>query len=501
MDSVIRNIGLNWISEKAYHFKDSPYVEQSFQKLEENIKDLQEKLQKEINRIITNTPQEDTVSIQFYTYEQAVKNNLNIPSYIPKNINIRWIKLGSFDEGGPCGENNTFIEKEVQLGVRITNIHTSGKSLIFYDVQQEGVHLQILCNKQFYEKESDFNQINSLFKTEDIIGVTGRPHRNKNGKLSIFVNKIILLSPCLHMLPSLQSGLKDQDTRYRKRYLDLITNQEIRNIFITRTKVIQYLRNFLNNRNYLEVETPQINMIPAGEATLGGIERVYEIGKSFRNESIDRTHNPEQTSCELYQAYADYEYMIEIVETFLSGLVKEITGSYKINFHPQEKNYKTENFYEIDFTPPFKRLPIMPALSEKLGAIKFPENLEKVDCRNPTFITDYPNFMSPLAKYHRNKPSVNEKFQLFANFYQLCNGFTEINNPFVQRKNMLQQISDKNKRDNKAILYDKEFCECLEHGLCPAAGCRFEIDRIIMLLTDNINIQEVLLFPAIKPII
>ncbi|EGR28499.1 lysyl-tRNA synthetase, putative [Ichthyophthirius multifiliis] len=461
-------------------------------------------------------------------------------------------------------ENGTFIEKNVSLGARITNIRAAGKALVFYDVRQEGTRLQVLCNKQLHEI-GDFDQAHSVFRRGDIIGVTGRPHRSKNGELSIAPGKIQLLSPCLHMLPSLHTGLKDQETRYRKRYLDLIMNPQIRNVFITRTKIIQYVKKYLDDRGFLEVETPMMNMIPGGATArpfithhndlnldiymriapelylktlvVGGLERVYEMGKQFRNESIDQTHNPEFTSCEFYQAYADYEDLMNLTEDLLSNLVKSITGSYKIVFHPQGKD-KPDVSYEIDFTPPFKRLPMMETLSQKLGGIQLPTDLEseealkffdelakkhKVDCanprtisrlidklvghfievdlKNPTFITEHPQIMSPLAKWHRSKPGLTERFELFVNYYELCNAFTELNDPFRQRKIFVQQIEDKKQGDVEAMGYDKDFCDCLEHALPPTGGWGLGIDRLVMLLTDNINIQEVLLFPAMKPII
>lgn len=270
---------------------------------------------------------------------------------------------------------------------------------------------------------------------------------------------------------------------------------------------------------------------------VGGFERVYEIGKQFRNEGIDRTHNPEFTSIELYQAYADYEDMMKLTEDLLSSLVLKLTGSYKIKFHPEGKE-NPDKSYEIDFTPPFRRVPMMETLSEKLGGVKMPEDYDteeareffdklcvqhhvacsaprsttrlidklvghfiEVDCKNPTFLMEHPQIMSPLAKYHRSKPNVTERFELFVNYYELCNAFTELNDPFKQRKIFIQQIEEKTKGDDEAMGYDKDFCDCLDHGLPPTGGWGLGIDRLVMLLTDNIYIQEVLLFPAMKPIL
>lgn len=462
-------------------------------------------------------------------------------------------------------EKGQVLDQIVSIGARVASFRTQGKSLIFYSVVQEGQKLQVLANKNNYtDTEYSFEEANALFKRGDIIGITGKPCRSNTGELSVSPIRLQLLSPCLHMLPSAQTGLKDMETRYRKRYLDLIMNNSVRNIFVTRTRIVSYIRQFLDSRGYLEVETPMMNMIPGGAAArpfkthhndlnmdiymriapelylknlvIGGLERVYEMGKQFRNESIDRTHNPEFTSIEMYQTYADYEDMMKLIEDLLSSLVMKITGSYKIKFHPEGKE-NPDKIYEIDFTPPFKRISMMEALSEKIQA-PMPADYEseearqffddqavkhnvtctaprtisrlidklvghflEVDCVNPTFLMEHPQIMSPLAKYHRSKPGLTERFELFANKYELCNAFTELNDPFKQRTIFAQQVKDKDNGDDEAMGYDKDFCECLEHALPPTGGLGLGIDRLVMLLTDNIYIQEVLLFPAMKPII
>lgn len=467
---------------------------------------------------------------------------------------------------GKCEEKGVFLEdhEEVAITGRVYSIRGSGKHLVFYDVSGDGSRVQVMANRKFFEDDDAFTDIHSTIRRGDIVGIKGQPGRTKTGELSIRPRTCERLSYCLHILPDPTDPKTklNKDTRYRQRYLDLILHDNVHSIFRTRSKVVNFIRRFLTDKDFVEVETPMMNMIPGGATAkpfitthnelkidlfmrvapelylkmlvVGGMDRVFEIGKQFRNEGIDATHNPEFTTCEFYCAYWDYNDLMEASEQMLSQMVKELTGGYKIKFHKEGKE-NPDSLIEIDFTPPFKRIPMIKGLEDILG-VEFPKDLYtpeaneffkklcadkgvkckephttarlidklvgdflEVDCVNPTFIIDHPQIMSPLAKYHRSTPGLTERLELFVNQHELLNAYTELNDPKVQLKAFQDQAAQKDQGDEEAQWVDEDYVKALEYGLPPTAGWGIGIDRLAMLLSDNNTIKEVLLFPAMKP--
>lgn len=460
------------------------------------------------------------------------------------------------------GEHVT--DKEVRIAGRIYTKRSAGAKLVFYDIRAEGVKVQVACQVQNCAGDAPFEDQHEHLRRGDVIGIIGFPGRTapknrEDGELSIFAREVILLAPCLHQLPTEHYGFKDQEQRYRQRYLDLIMNDKSRNVFVTRSKMVSYIRRFFDERDFVEVETPMMNSIAGGATArpfvthhndldmnlfmrvapelylkmliVGGLERVYEVGRQFRNEGIDLTHNPEFTTCEFYWAYADMYDVMRTTEELVSGMVKHITGGYETVYHTQDGEE-----YHINWKAPWRRVEMIPALEEATGE-KFPPGdqlhthetndfLKKVlkkfnvecsppqtnarildklvgefieeTCINPAFITGHPQMMSPLAKYHRSNPGLCERLEAFVCKKEIVNAYTELNDPFDQRLRFEEQARQKDQGDDEAQMIDENFCTSLEYGLPPTGGWGMGVDRLVMFLTNHYSIKEVLAFPFMK---
>ena len=444
----------------------------------------------------------------------------------------------------------------VSISGRIYNIRQSSKKLTFLDLQGGSLgsasenHLQVMLTLNHYGNPDDFEKISMRLARGDIIGIRGHPTRTKRSELSILPQNITILSPCLHTLPR---ALVDPLLKHSKRYLDLMINLENRQIFINRSNIIRVLRKFLDERGFLEVETPILDTQCGGATAkpfithhndlkkdmfmriapelalkrlvISGFDRVYEIGKQFRNETIDLTHNPEFTSCEFYCAYMDYQDLQRLTEELLPQLVKSAGHETLVTTFSNSDGTETN----INWEPPYRVLPFVPTL-EKLLNTEFPKiPFNSDEMRNfliklcddhsiqtvppytanrlldalfsalieptlldPTFVTDHPLIMCPLAKKHRDNAELTERFELYVNGKELCNAYTELNNPVEQRDRFALQQKDRESGDTEITDVDKDFCEALEYGLPPTAGWGMGIDRLVMFLTNQNTIKNVI---------
>ncbi|KAF1350008.1 lysyl-tRNA synthetase [Delphinella strobiligena] len=486
------------------------------------------------------------------------------PNPYPHKFHVKYDVRNFVKDFGELKKGEHKKDVEITIGGRIYNKRSAGANLCFYDVRAEGTRVQIMCQSQESTSDRTFAEQHDLLRRGDIIGVKGYPGRTAprnrdDGELSIFAHEVTLLTPCLHQLPDEYYGFKDQEQRHRKRYLDLIMNDNTRNTFITRSKMVSYIRRYFDTRDFIEVETPMMNAIAGGatakpfkthhndldmelfmriapelylkQLVVGGLERVYEIGRQFRNEGIDLTHNPEFTTCEFYQAFADVYDIMDLTEDLVSSLVKEVTGGYETKFHTQ-----SGEVYGVNWAKPWKRIEMIPALEEACGE-KFPPgdtlhtkeandflkrmlkktnvqcsppltNARMLDklvgefieekCINPTMITGHPQMMSPLAKYHRTNKGLCERFEAFVCKKEIVNAYTELNDPFDQRLRFEEQANQKEQGDDEAQMIDETFCQALEFGLPPTGGWGMGIDRMVMFLADHYSIKEVLTFPFMK---
>ena len=449
--------------------------------------------------------------------------------------------------------------KEVCLAGRIMSKRIMGKAS-FAELQDSSGRIQLYFNRDEICPGEDKSIYNDVFKKlldlGDFIGVHGTVFKTQVGEISVHVTKLTVLSKAIKPLPlpktdadgNVHDAFTDPESRYRQRYVDLVVNPHVKDTFIKRSKIISSMRSFLNSREYLEVETPILQSIPGGAAArpfithhnaldiplylrianelylkrliVGGFDGVYEFAKDFRNEGMDRTHNPEFTQMEIYVAYKDYIWMMEFVEDMLETICMDVLGTTDVQIG--------EN--KVSFKKPFKRISMIDAIAEHTGIdiapmneIELLETCKKLGVETdesmgkgklideifgekcegnyiqPTFITDYPVEMSPLCKKHRDNPELTERFELMVNGKELANAYSELNDPIDQKERFEEQVKLSEKGDDEAMFIDMDFVRSLEYGMPPTSGMGIGIDRLCMFLTNNASIQEVLFFPQMRP--
>lgn len=435
------------------------------------------------------------------------------------------------------------VKETFTLAGRVVAVRDFGKSAFLHIADRSG-RIQGYVKRDVVgeDKQKFFKKYIDL---GDIIGMKGTLFKTKTGELTINVTEFCLLTKSLHPLPEKWHGLKDVELRYRQRYLDLISNPEVKEIFLTRSKVVKLMREFMDNRGYVEVETPILNMIAGGATAkpfethhnaldmdlylriapelflkrlvVGGIERVYEIGRIFRNEGISTQHNPEFTMMEFYEAYSTYEDLMDLIEELICHLTQDIKGS--LNFQYGELT--------IDMTRPWKRINIIESLKEKIGEDVLYDDAKlfaKADSMglehhdmwgkavteifealigdhlmDPTFVYGFPLDVSPLARKNEEDPKITDRFELYIAGREMANAFSELNDPIDQKERFEKQLELKQRGDEEAHQMDEDYVTALEHGMPPAAGAGIGIDRLVMLLTDSPSIREVIFFPHLRP--
>ncbi len=441
-----------------------------------------------------------------------------------------------------AGPEEAWPEERVRLAGRVVAIRRMGKATFAHLLDESG-KIQLFLSRDATKNYKLFKKVD----VGDIIGVEGTVFTTKTGEVTVQVEDWQPLVKALHPLPDKWHGIKDKEVRYRQRYLDLIVNPEVREVFKKRARILRYVRDFFEQKGFLEVETPVIQPTAAGaearpfvtyhnalgrefylrialelplkKLLVGGFEKVFEIGRVFRNEGIDAQHNPEFTMLEAYWAYADYNDVARLVEELLSGLAKVLYGSYKVPYQGET----------LDFTPPFRRIRFVEALKEKAGLDFDPLDLERLriwadarhpelidvpsyklldklfglyvepELKDPTFVYDFPLAISPLAKKHREDPRLTERWDLYVAGLELAPAYSELNDPLDQRERFEEQARRRAAGDEEAAEIDEDFLTALEYGMPPAGGLGLGIDRLAMIFTDQPTIRDVILFPLMKP--
>lgn len=435
--------------------------------------------------------------------------------------------------------------KKVSVAGRLVSRRIMGKASFAHLLDGEGTIQVYFKSDLLGEAYDDFKKTD----VGDILGVTGEVFTTHKGEISIKAESFVLLAKALLPLPEKFHGLKDTDLRYRQRYVDLIANPEVKKTFITRSKIISAVRSFLDERGFIEVETPVLNTIAGGASArpfvthhntldidmfmriapelylkrliVGGFERVYEMGRLFRNEGMDTRHNPEFTTVELYQAYTDYNGMMDLTEKMFEYVAQKAVGTTEICYQG----------VDISLKSPWKRITMLDAVKEYTGIDFENETLERAVAAaeklgvgfekgvswgkalytvfdqlveeklvQPTFVLDYPVEVSPLAKRKASDTRLTERFEFFITAREMGNAFSELNDPIDQRERFMQQVKEREKGDDEAQMMDEDFVTALEYGMPPTGGLGIGIDRLVMLLTDSASIRDVLLFPTMKPV-
>lgn len=472
------------------------------------------------------------------------KNGFSYPNNFKKNINS--IKIHK-TYGKKTSHELKQMNVQVAIAGRMVKKRIMGKAAFFILQDIEG-QIQVYIQEKSVTSKF-YHEHFKKFDIGDILGVDGYLFKTQTQELSIYTKNITILTKSLKSFPDKFHGLLNQEKRYRKRYLDLISNSQIYNIFKNRSNIIQLIRTFMLEKKFLEVETPMLHNIPGGASArpfkthhneinktmylriapelylkkliIGGFERIFELNRNFRNEGVSTKHNPEFTMMEAYIAYSDYRYMMNFTEKLLQKIVSDLFNTNKIKYKE----------YYINFNTPFSKLTMKEAI------LKFNPNISLSDLKNlkkikkianninieiketwsigqieneifektveknliqPTFITEYPVEVSPLARRNNVNPQITDRFELFIAGYEIGNGFSELNDPEDQKNRFLNQIKMKEKEENESIFYDADYIEALQYGLPPTSGLGIGIDRLIMILTNQKSIREVILFPALR---
>ena len=452
----------------------------------------------------------------------------------------------------------------VSVAGRIHGVRQASKNLHFIDLKSSNGDIQVKANVKHYSSEANFSKDVLTLRRGDIIGVEGVPCRTNAGEPSIDASNIMMLSPCLRMMPNPKTTLENVDKRFRRRHVDFLANPEQREILKTRAAILRELRRFLEAQDFLEVETPILGTGYGGasarpfkthhndlkadmflriapelhlkQLVVGGFDRVFELGRQFRNEGIDATHNPEFTTCEFYMAFADRRDLMDMTEQMFGAIATNVLGSTKFSYPMLDGNKRREILF--DFEGPFRRIEYLPAIQSAIRKelptpeevyndlpdareyirslepdVLEPYRYQNMSCgklldklfskiveptlMDPTFVLDHPLSESPLAKEHRDKPFIAERFELFVGGHELANAYTEQNDPDVQREHFHRQ--QQGNESQVAAEHDEDFVRVLEYGLPPTAGFGLGVDRLVMLLTRQTSIKEVLAFPTLRP--